>query len=179
MTERSIELAVADRFLVEKGREVVEIGAVTPYYWPLRVTTIIDPADPHPDVTDRCSWEDWSVDGRPILSISTFEHMGTGEYGLIAKTSAQDALAKLLASPADFLISFPPGYNSTFDECVAAAELTAHGVVGLGWERGVHGNGWQETNLAELLASSPAYGATGATALAMLIRTPSLDWLSR
>ena len=48
MTERTLELALADIFLRGmRGRRIVEIGAVTPYYWPDRVSEIVDPADDH------------------------------------------------------------------------------------------------------------------------------------
>ena len=83
MSERTIELALADILLTKmRGTRIVEIGAVTPYYWPERVATIVDPTDDHPAVTDHVGWEDWQPTNETILSISTFEHIGSGDYGL-------------------------------------------------------------------------------------------------
>ena len=56
VTERSVELALADFWLDHiDPSDVIEIGAVTPYYWPGRVSSIVDPCDSHPAVTLRQS----------------------------------------------------------------------------------------------------------------------------
>lgn len=83
MTERAVELALADRWLeTVDATRVIEIGAVTPYYWPRRVPHVVDPYDPHPYVTTRASLFDVDLSAGPVLSISTFEHIGIGDYGL-------------------------------------------------------------------------------------------------
>src|SRR5262245_40536642 len=53
MTERSVEIGLADHWLSQVEGPVIEVGAVTPYYWPGRVSRIVDPGDDHPRVTDR------------------------------------------------------------------------------------------------------------------------------
>ena len=79
MTERSVELALADRWLDAADPDLVrEVGAVTPYYWPRSVRTVIDPYDPNPLVTVRKSLFDADLTGVPVLSILTLEHIGTG-----------------------------------------------------------------------------------------------------
>ncbi len=72
MTERAVELPLADRWLesVDAAR-VMEIGAVTPYYWPRRVPHVVDPYDPHPLVTTKASLFDVDLSAGPVLSIST------------------------------------------------------------------------------------------------------------
>src|SRR5438105_5816243 len=70
-TERSVELAVADRWLdLIPFEDVTEIGAVTPYYWPRRVGDIADPTDTHPLVNRREGIETIDLTGRSVLSIS-------------------------------------------------------------------------------------------------------------
>jgi len=77
-----VELAVADRWLNQQHiANVVEVGAVTPYYWPGRVHHVVDPTDAHPGVTVRESIFDVSLVGKTVLSVSTIEHIGLGAYG--------------------------------------------------------------------------------------------------
>ena len=54
MTERSVELALADEWLTTKDN-VIEIGAVTPYYWPKRISNVVDPTDSHELVNIKAS----------------------------------------------------------------------------------------------------------------------------
>ena len=55
-SERTVELPLADRWLSRAPAErVLEVGAVTPYYWPGRVARVVDPADAHSQVTDHSS----------------------------------------------------------------------------------------------------------------------------
>src|SRR5688572_23445430 len=57
VTERSVELAVADTWLSKLDtKDVWEVGAVTPYYWPGRIRQVLDPGDPHVLVTVRDSF---------------------------------------------------------------------------------------------------------------------------
>ena len=117
-SERTVELALADDWL-DRQREarIVEIGAVTPYYWPGRVGEIVDPFDPHPRVTDRRSLFDVDLRGTHVLSISTFEHIGTGDYASQESPErVSEAFSKLLAEAAAFLVTVPTGYNSRVDE---------------------------------------------------------------
>lgn len=117
-SERTVELALADDWLSRQaGTRVIEIGAVTPYYWPGRIGEIVDPFDPHPRVTDRRSLLDVDLRGTHVLSISTFEHIGTGDYASQeSPEKVSEAFAKLLAEAAAFLVTVPTGYNARVDE---------------------------------------------------------------
>jgi hypothetical protein len=119
-TERCVELALADAWLRDGPAEgLVEIGAVTPYYWPRRVAVVVDPFDPHPAVTDRRSLFDIDLAGRHVLSISTLEHVGTGDYGSTEPPElAAEAFRKVFAEAGDFLITVPVGYNPRTDAFV-------------------------------------------------------------
>lgn len=116
-TERSAELAIADHWLRQVDSKAVwEIGAVTPYYWPGRVGCVVDPVDAHPDVAIHESLFSVDFRGRPVLSISTLEHTGTGDYGIAEKgRGAIDALNKVVAESPTFLITIPVGYNPDMD----------------------------------------------------------------
>lgn len=111
-TERAVELALADRWLsAAPADRVVEVGAVTPYYWPGRVRRVADPADRHPAVTDPVPVERLDLTGRAVLSLSTFEHIGSGEYGLAPDPAALRAAVDQLCRQAEsFLVTVPTGY---------------------------------------------------------------------
>ena len=116
-TERTVELALADRWLAAAPpARVVEVGAVTPYYWPGRVARVADPADPHPAVTDRLPVGRLDLTGLAVLSLSTFEHIGSGEYGLAPDPPAlRAAVDQLCREAAAFLVTVPTGYTPGSD----------------------------------------------------------------
>lgn len=123
-SERCVELAIADNWLKRFGpNEVIEVGAVTPYYWPHRVATVVDPFDEHPLVTHRQSFLDLKLD-RPILSISTFEHIGMGDYGSSEPSEAVNvAFERLFEDAEQFLVTVPIGYNRRVDELLFERSL--------------------------------------------------------
>ena len=178
MTERTIEMALADIFLRAVGSErVVEVGAVTPYYWPGRLDTVIDPADDHDLVSDRIGWADWTGSGEPILSISTFEHIGAGEYGLAPDpdlTSA--ALDKLLQEHETFLVTYPAGYNPDLDRIVEGANRTNPGWRTFVWHRDRRGTDWRQIGFEELTPQMRIYGPAWANTLVALYRGPDHIW---
>ena len=116
-TERTVELALADRWLDKVGAaNVTEVGAVTSYYWPGRVKRVVDPADPHPLVTEAKSLLDLDLRGTKVLCLSTLEHVGRADYGLPAQPELlHRALRKLFDECARFLVTVPTGYNADMD----------------------------------------------------------------
>ena len=161
-TERTVELALANWWLDRTDAErMTEIGAVTPYYWPRRVREIVDPTDPHPLVTVRKTLRDVSLAGRSVLSISTFEHIGAGDYGM-AKDPSESAAAidKLFSESPEFVVTFATGYNPDLDAYVldrakrpedVDVRLVARRPSGVGWDevpavadelRPYRGRGW-------------------------------------
>jgi len=144
VSERTVELALADAWLSAVQGDVTEIGAVTPYYWPGRVTGIIDPYDPHPLVTQRGSMFDVDFSGRAVLAISTFEHIGTDDYNENRehKTSA-DALSKLFHESPSFLVTVPLGYSPSVDSFLADSRKLPSDV-SVGFLRRTTGSDWTE-----------------------------------
>lgn len=165
-TERTVELALADEWLrrLQVGR-VVEVGAVTPYYWPGRVTRVIDPADPHDKVTDRKVMAHVDLTGACVLTLSTLEHFGHGDYGLPRDPGVFNAAVLQLArEPAAFLATIPVGYNPTADAWVFGGRYPAGVRVGF-LRRDVARLCWREVPAAE--ARVP-YGAAAADAVAVV-----------
>jgi hypothetical protein len=116
-TERTVELALADEWLHRVPAErVIEVGAVTPYYWPRRVARVVDPADPHAQVTDRREMARVDLSGADVLCVSTLEHFGHGDYGLPGDPGLfRAAVEQLAREPASFLVTIPVGYNAVAD----------------------------------------------------------------
>lgn len=122
MTERSVELALAKAYVDQCNGEIVEIGAVTPYYfYDDKIVDIIDPTDRHKRVV-RQSIFDCDLTGKNVLSISTVEHIGITDYGMHEIENAIDAIDKILKEARSCLITAPLGYNAILDEWVKENE---------------------------------------------------------
>ena len=178
MTERTVELALADMFLRVLGTEdVAEVGAVTPYYWPGRIATVVDPTDAHERVTTHAGWNEWSHDSFAILSMSTFEHIGAGEYGLAPDgNETRAAIDKLLTVTRPFLVTFPAGYNATLDAYVRSTLADDPTVRVMAWHRGTRGNNWRQLAYANVTSAMETYGPAWANTLIALYRGPADLW---
>lgn len=165
-TERTVELALADEWLRRASPErVIEVGAVTPYYWPRRVARVVDPADPHEQVTDRAEMARVDLAGAHVLTVSTLEHFGHGDYGLPKDPGLfRAAVGQLAREPAAFLATIPVGYNPVADEWVFGADRPA-GVRVAFLRRDVARMCWREVPAAE--ARVP-YGRGAADAVAVV-----------
>lgn len=118
MTERSLEMAITSFWLKKIKGEIFEVGAVSPNYFPRAVNYVCDPYDDNSAVTHRCSLFDIDFTGKNVLSISTIEHIGTGDYGLAVKNNENSVTAfeKLIKEASKCLITVPTGYNKLLDE---------------------------------------------------------------
>ncbi|MBO4405789.1 MAG: hypothetical protein J5821_03590 [Alphaproteobacteria bacterium] len=117
MTERCLEMAIAKIWLEKNKEDVIEIGAVSPYYFQNLTHDVCDPADKHERVNLKTSMFNLDLKDKNVLSISTIEHIGMGEYGIpINKNeSAVSALKKILRESRKCLITFPVGRNKELD----------------------------------------------------------------
>jgi len=168
-TERTVELALADFWLDSVQIErVIEIGAVSCYYWPGRVRNIVDPADGHKLVSDRRCILDVDLSKCVTLCISTLEHIGSGEYGLPKNPALlRNAIAKLCSESPCFLATVPTGYNSEMDK-VLFEERLPDGVSLRFVVRSKENNEWRE-ELDPRQARLP-YGRGKANSVAILDR---------
>lgn len=108
----------------------MELGAVTPYYWPNRISRIVDPCDSHPLTTDRLSLFDVDFGGRDIVSISTIEHVGTSQYGLSEASVDRNAVAaldKIIGESSFCVITVPVGWNRLLDEHILDVSTRSRG----------------------------------------------------
>lgn len=172
-TERTVELALADRWLSRaRTTTVCEVGAVTPYYWPGRIVRIVDPADPHPGVTERKSLFDVDLRGASVLSISTVEHVGLGEYGQPSEPDlAPKAIRKIVDEAESWLVTFPIGYNAALDHYVRSGELEKIGGVVRHLVRPDTDWGWREE--PDRKQSQLPYGPLWANGVTVLTSTPA------
>lgn len=113
--ERRIELPVGMWFINEYKDNLIEIGEVLPFYGQKNhtvydlvkeseVTIIKDALDV--DYTD-CN----------VVSLSTIEHIGKGDYGHAAESGkAARVYDKIKKEAKNYLISFPIGYNRELEK---------------------------------------------------------------
>lgn len=168
MTERAFEMAIADKWLIGKT-SVCEVGAVSPYYWPGRIQRVIDPYDPHEAVTDKASLFDTDYTNLDILSISTIEHVGTGDYNLSKNESAQDALEMIINQARTFLITIPLGYNKILDEYIYNNKDRFKDILSV-YSRNIYDNRWKRD---PLIRNDYQYGPQWANSLAIFIDNKS------
>ena len=113
--ERKVELPVAFWFIKEYKDNLIEIGEVSSFYEEpkhtvydlvkeIGTTIIKDAIDV--DYTDA-----------NVISISTIEHVGTGDYGHKPEDNkAWKLYEKIKNESKNYLISFPVGYNKEFEK---------------------------------------------------------------
>lgn len=134
MTERCIEMGIAKDWIDRMKGDITEIGAVTPYYFKnKKIKLICDPGDEHESITHKCSLFDLNLKGRNILSLSTIEHISTGEYGLKAKKNetAPKGFEKIVKEAKSCLITFPVDYNPLLDKYFAKEKFKKLKIKGL------------------------------------------------
>ena len=122
MTERSVEICLATEY-VKEYENIIEIGAVTPYYAPCfddSILDIVDPTDNHYKVNHRCSIFDIDLKDRNVICISTIEHIGTSDYGMNEDKTAIEALNKIITEAESYFITIPLGWNVVVDEWIRA-----------------------------------------------------------
>jgi len=115
-SERRFEIPLLKFFLevFQYHTNVIEIGAVSPYCnnFPMK-HNICDPTDPIANIKDFA--ENLNYNGMNVISISTIEHIGRGDYMLeIHPYRCITVLNKILESD-NYLVTFPIGYNLLLD----------------------------------------------------------------
>jgi hypothetical protein len=111
--ERSIEVAIGEWFLDKHKGDVLEIGAVMPYYG-AENHEIVDLADDHPK-SKKENALNVVYTGRNVLCISTIEHMMTKEYNNGSDQDSITFLNKVLTNASSYLITWGLGYNPFLD----------------------------------------------------------------
>jgi hypothetical protein len=123
LSEREIEIEIARRWLDFNSQDLIEVGAVMPYYAEIK-HEVIDPYDPKATIADFMENHDLTM--MKVLSISTIEHIGTTDYvelerqNVVDEKAAIQALTKLLDECDECLVSIPIGYNPHLDKWLEA-----------------------------------------------------------
>lgn len=117
INERCIEIPIALRFLDSfKDDNFIELGAVLPYYIKSD-HPVVDPIDRASTIKDYAENIDFS--NKSVLSISTIEHIGRGDYHMKKVDGlAQEVLFKIYNASKACLISWAVGYNKPLDSYV-------------------------------------------------------------
>lgn len=119
MTERCLEVPLGRQFLEklhsENADRIVEVGAVFPYYYPGEIKDVIDPTDTHELVNHHISMMDYDFTDASVLSISTIEHIGRGDYNIQSDESAEQAIDKLMSETKHCLATWAGGDNRRLD----------------------------------------------------------------
>lgn len=119
LSERTVEIPLAGIFISEFGKDTLEVGCVTPYYFAGTQHTVIDLTDPHPQNVklDAAKADYTNMD---VLSISTLEHIGIGDYDLpVDESAAVKTLEKIFNEASTYLITIPIGHNRPLDKYVS------------------------------------------------------------
>lgn len=176
-SERGLEMALAKLWLEQIEGEVIEIGAVSPYYFPKAVTHVCDPADVHPRVDLKCSMFELDLKGKNVLCISTLEHISTGEYGVNINTeeSPIKGFNKIVQESRECFITFPVGASKELDEYFAAEKFKSiplnndESLEVLFYKRGFEDNDWKEEKDFSLINLIP-YGPAAANAVVIITK---------
>ena len=152
-SERAIEIPIALQWLSKHKENLIEIGAVMPYYFPGIIQDVVDPADNHFLVNEKKSIFDLDLSKKNVLCISTVEHIGTGQYGLLEEKNTIHAINKILQESNTCLITCPVGENPILDEWLENNHLDPRITV---YARKYFGNNWERLentsiNVSELL----------------------------
>jgi len=103
---------------INTNQNVVEIGAVTPYY--THVThPIIDLVDPLANITMDAL--DYNLNGKSVLCISSLEHFGFGDFSGVDREAIPRFLKKLTSN---YLVTVPLGYNTYCDSLIRNLPVT-------------------------------------------------------
>ena len=114
--ERAVEIPLGFKFLEIFDYNLIEVGAVMPYY----MNTIpknykcLDPVDKKATIKEYA--EKFDFRDKTVLSISTIEHIGMGQYGLQkGGPTSYEVFNKIYNECKYCLISWPIGFNKELD----------------------------------------------------------------
>lgn len=114
--ERAVEVSLGNWFL-NKFFNVVEVGAVMPYFLDETKHEICDPYDLWPNC-NKIDGELYDYTNKNVLSISSIEHFGVdnGYDNNGDKEKAGRSLDKIIKQAQNYLITWPIGQNIYLDD---------------------------------------------------------------
>ena len=127
--ERTVELPLGLWYYGLYGGNLLELGAVVPYYRSCCKHSVVDLVDPYAnsirlDLTEIKAWPE------VVLSLSTIEHIGFNDYSKQHGRYPQSrwgegfpVLESIANGAKHFLVTFAIGNNPTLDAMVAERDL--------------------------------------------------------
>lgn len=120
--ERRSELPLGAWFLEQCNGDIIEIGEVMPYH--IKAEHTCYDYGPQKETTIKKDALTIDYTGKNVLTISTIEHVGSGDYGIPEKRGqALELLKMILDNAKNYMITFPVGYNRQFEE-----DIVTHGL---------------------------------------------------
>jgi hypothetical protein len=121
--ERKAELPIAFWFLEEHDYNVIEVGEVTNAYTSPPKHIVYDLITEFPGTIMKNASEIDYLD-QNVLSVSTLEHIGFGDYGHEKVESLAFQVLKDITSKAKtWCITFPVGYNKELEKDIINSDL--------------------------------------------------------
>jgi hypothetical protein len=115
--ERRVELPLAFWFINNYNDNLIELGEVTDFY--------IDAKHPVYDLckerehTTQMDISDVDYTGKNVVSISTIEHVGNGDYGHQKdENKVLPLLNKIFDNAKNYLITIPVGFNRDLEKVI-------------------------------------------------------------
>lgn len=132
---------------------MIEVGCVTPYYNESS-HEVIDLTDDHPK-SKKIDATQYDFKNKNVLSISTIEHVGLGDYGNEKKenNAAISLCERIMAESKKYFITWPLGYNKNLDEWA----LQRNDGIFLSRQEG-NKYLWQQKTLSDLTEDNKVYG---------------------
>jgi hypothetical protein len=113
--ERKAELPIMFWFMESYSDNLIEIGEVSDFYRPAE-HTIYDLVNQR-ETTIVMDAFDIDYTGKNVISVSTIEHVGFGDYGHNKEEGkAIRLLKKIMSQAKNYLITFPIGFNLDFQK---------------------------------------------------------------
>lgn len=166
-SERKAEMSMAKWFIEHFDHDIIEIGEVCPFQINDVKHTVYD-YGPQQGATIKMDASDIDYSGKNVLSISTIEHVGNGDYGYSKEDSkAINLLKKMITESKNYLITFPVGYNKDFEK-----EIVESGIEYILLERSEH-NAWKQVehkDFSHYEYNSPYYAGNALCVFTNLIK---------
>lgn len=123
INERKAELPIAFWFLKNfDKKEIIEIGEITPMYE--EVSHLVFDLKPIKSSTIKNDAININYKNKNVLSISTVEHIGFGDYGLPKDNNLSiNVIKKIIKESKTHLITFPVGYNRNLENQIFNSKI--------------------------------------------------------
>ncbi len=112
--ERCVEVAFGKYFIDKFGLDIVEVGAVMPYYG-YQPNVVVDIGDAMPQTVTANAVTYDGYKGKNLLSISTIEHFMVRECGNTSNNDSITFINRVINEANNYLVTWAVGYNEFLD----------------------------------------------------------------